>query len=189
VTDRVKPHDHDGNDVSGESRFIKIFKRQIIDLAALDHGGLAGLADDDHPQYLLHSEVADDTEPNSRTFTNAGYLDLDALTGGAGTITAVAVSVATGTRALVMFSAEASQDTGGGFVQLSYRVSGATTVASSDVWSSFFQAPAANTGASLNRTRVHTGLTAGTNVFELQAKNPGAGISGISRLDLVVIPL
>lgn len=46
MTARTPPHEHDGDEVSGLARLIKIFKRQIIDLAHIDdtaiHDDVAG---------------------------------------------------------------------------------------------------------------------------------------------------
>jgi hypothetical protein len=135
------------------------------------------------------ASATSDTESGSRTFTNTGYLDLDALTGGAGSITAVSVSVATGTSAIVMFAAEAFVNTSGAQIFVSYRISNATTVAASDNWSGMFQPSAASgTGVTVGRTRRHTGLTVGTNDFEAQARVT-AGTGTIQRIDLAVWPL
>ena len=133
-------------------------------------------------------EVADDSEANGRTFTNTSYLDLDALTGGAGTITAVSASVVTGTRALVMFSAEVGNDTVGQGTKISYKISGATTVAADDTWYAFHNTATGAGESVVGRSLVHGGLTPGTNVFEVQAK-VSANTGTISKVYLVVIPL
>lgn len=133
-------------------------------------------------------EVWSDTEAGGRTFTNTGYLDLDALTGGAGTSTAVLASVATGTRALVTINAELANDTDAAFTLLSYRISGATTLAASDTWSAYYKASAAGASGVVSRSRVHTGLTAGTNEFEVQARVL-SGTGTVQKIDLVVVPL
>lgn len=133
-------------------------------------------------------EAVTDTEPNSRTFTNTSFLDLDALTGGSGTITAVAATVTTGTRALVTISAQLQNDTLNAVSLLSYRVSGATTVAASDDWSALARAAVANDATTVTRSRIHTGLTAGSNTFEVQARVTG-GTGTILRIDLTVVPL
>lgn len=134
------------------------------------------------------ASTTSDTEPNSRTFTNTGYLDLDALTGGAGSITAVSVSVDTGTAAIVCMSAELNQATAGQVTFMSYRISGATTVAASDTWAAYLHSPSASVGGTPTRVRRHTGLNAGTNVFEVQARVSG-GTGTIAKIDLTVTPL
>lgn len=132
--------------------------------------------------------VVSDTEPNSRTFTNTGYLDLDALTGGAGSITSVAATVVTGTRALVMMTTQLANTLANNWTGISYRVSGATTVVASDAWLTAFLSDVNGSFGTVSRTRIHTGLTAGTNTFTVQAKVGGA-TGDISRTDLVVVPL
>ena len=123
-------------------------------------------------------EAASDTEPNSRTFTNAGYLDLDALTGGAGSIAAVSASVVSGTRLLIIITAQLGPE-----ALISYRISGDTTVAASDDWCAY----SGSTLITTSRSRIHT-VTAGTNVVEMVAK-VASGTGTILRADLVVIPL
>ena len=129
-------------------------------------------------------EVASDNDmANSRTFTNTGYLDLDALTGGAGAIDAISASVVTGTRALVMFNAIVNNTAG--FSIVSYRVSGATTIASNDFYSA---QSALTTNHTVSRSRVQGALTPGTNDFEVQAR-VSAGTGSILGVELIVIPL
>lgn len=108
------------------------------------------------------------------TFTNTSYLDLDALTGGSTTLTPVAVTVTTGTVAVVHMSCQLQHSTVAGRVNLSYRVSGATTTAASDLWAIRFQAASANHVYVLGNTTYQTGMTAGSNTFELQAQTSGA---------------
>lgn len=121
---------------------------------------------------------------DSRTFTNTGFLDLDALTGGAGTIAAVSVSIATGDTALVTVSAATIQGSGGN-AYLSYKVSGASTIAA-DVSARTLRALSIGLGAS--RTDLLTGLTPGTNVFELQAMVTG-GTGTLTVPELIVQPI
>jgi len=123
-------------------------------------------------------EAASDTEPNSRTFTNTSYLDLDALTGGAGSITAVSASVVSGTRLLIIITAQLGPE-----ALVSYRISGDTTVAAEDTWCAY----SGSTLITTSRSRIHT-VTAGTNVVEVVARAL-SGTPTITRADLVVIPL
>ena len=130
------------------------------------------------PLGLRGIEIASDTEPNSRTFTNTGYLDLDALTGGAGSITAVSASVVSGTRLLIIITAQLGPE-----ALVSYRISGDTTVAAEDTWCAY----SGSTLITTSRSRIHT-VTAGTNVVEVVARAL-SGTPTITRADLVVIPL
>ena len=117
---------------------------------------------------------------DDRTFTNTSYADLDALTGGAGTISAVAVTVTTGT--LVTVTVSGTMSTTGGTVVLSYRISGATTLAAAT------PNGARQTGTGLvscSFTDVQT-ITAGVNVFELQAVVVGAFTGRLIAPTLVV---
>lgn len=134
-------------------------------------------------------EVGADDEGGNRTFTNTSYLDLDALTGGAGSISAVRTSAVTGPRALAIWGGVLGMDTVGQATHLSCRVSGATTIAASDVWSTFFWKASAS-AATQRCTQMHvfTGLTPGTNDFELQAY-VSANTGDIKYVDLAVIPL
>lgn len=120
-------------------------------------------------------------------FTNTSYLDLDAVTGGTPG-SAISVSVATGTKALVMFRAKLTNDTGGGITILAYRVSGASTVSASDIDALFYESSAANDTISVGTFDFATSLTAGTNVFELQARVT-AGTGKLQRTELFVLPL
>lgn len=118
-------------------------------------------------------------------YTNTSYADLDALTT-APFAAPVAVTVTTGTSALVMLSAARhSQDTSGtGFV--GYRVSGASTIAAADDWA--LRAAGAVGIRSGTFQHVVTGLTPGVNVFEMQARVT-ANAGNLSNPVLTVIPL
>ena len=112
----------------------------------------------------MATSITADPDTGDRTFTNTGYLDLDALTGGAGSLGAVIVTVTTGTTALVCISGTLNNS--GGTTHLGYRVSGATTIAAADNESI---RTSATTNSTLAMMRPVT-LTAGVNVFELQGK-------------------
>lgn len=127
-------------------------------------------------------------EDNSRTFTNTGYLDLDALTGGAGTIGAVAVTVTTGVAAIIALGARLANNTAGDLVALTYRVSGATTINASDTNCASYTSYTANAAGSQSKVLYEAGLTPGSNTFELQARVTG-GTGTISRIHLVVMPV
>jgi hypothetical protein len=120
---------------------------------------------------------------DTRTFTNASFLDLDALTGGAGTVAAVIVSVTTETSAIVVVSAN-NLSASAGSASLTYRVSGATTIAA--VAGNALRAVGI-VGAS--KVDYLSGLTPGVNVFELQASVSGGGTGTVSFPELIVIPI
>ena len=97
----------------------------------------------------------------------------------------VEVTVTTGTVALVLFKAELANDTGGQLTYLSYSVSSATTVAASDGHMIRYESGAANDRAFFGGFNLHTGLTAGSNVFTLEAK-VSANTGTITRPEIAV---
>ena len=118
-------------------------------------------------------------------FTNTAYADLDALTTDPFASPAI-VSVLTQTSAIVIISLSYVIQNTAGDCWFSYRISGATTVASSDNW-----AIRASSAASQSaRTFVHhrTGMTVGTNTFEMQARVT-ANNANAGRPSIHVIPL
>lgn len=142
----------------------------LFDLGLLDYAGAMDANDD----------------AGTRTFTNTSFLDLDALTGGAGTINAVAVSATTDTRVLVIVSAASISTNGTGTASLGFRISGATTTAASSTQALRTSGVAALLiGAS---RCMMTTVTAGLNTFELQA-TVSAGTGTVTSPELIVIPL
>ena len=117
-------------------------------------------------------------------FTNTAYADLDALTA-APFSNAVSVSVVTGTEALVIVSVVRITQVTSGTCFLSYRVSGATTLAADDDFG--LRCSIITSVQSMSVIQVRTGLTAGTNVFELQARVT-ANSANMSNPSIVVIP-
>lgn len=118
----------------------------------------------------------------SATTTSTGYVNT--LTGDA---TAISVTLATGTTALVQFS---SQNYNSAIARnyIAVAVSGATTVAAADADSA--NATTAGAGSaytiSLHRAWVITGLTAGTNTFTLNYRNNGGTSTFNFGRDLIV---
>lgn len=95
------------------------------------------------------------------------WYDLDH--GAWATGTSVTRTVTTGTSALVHLGARyVRHPTAGAQVDLSYRVSGATTVAVNIRWGTKSESSAASDFQSPGRSFYHTGLTAGSNTFTLQ---------------------
>jgi len=122
---------------------------------------------------------------DSRTFTNTGFLDLDVLTGGAGTVGAVIVPVSTGVAAKVTMTARLANTGIGGITFLGVRVSGATTVVANDGHALMFESGAAADIFQGSFTYVIEGLSTGVNTFELQARCT-AGTSTLARPYLIV---
>ena len=98
----------------------------------------------------------------------------------------IEVTVTTGTEALVLFKADLSNNTGGSQCRLSYSVSGATTVAASDLRSVFYESSNAGDGATLSGFDLAIGLTAGSNVFTLEGR-VSADTGTIARPEIAVI--
>lgn len=118
-------------------------------------------------------------------FTNTSYADMDALT--TDTLNApVAVTVDTMTTAIVIVSCRTIVQATSGNAFMSYRVSGASTIASDDDFSVFATTAANNASRTFAHTR--TGLTAGSNVFEVQAR-VSANSATIQSPGIIVIPL
>jgi len=139
-------------------------------------------------QPLAYDQMSSGLDTATATYTNTSYLDLDGLTGGTPLGAGVITTVTTGTRALVIISGELWDDTANAEVFLSFRVSGATTVASADSSSLYHRgAGAANDRMGASSVHVVT-LTAGVNTFELQARAT-AGTASLRRSRLQVVPL
>jgi hypothetical protein len=121
----------------------------------------------------------------SNTTTSSSFVDFDAFDPVG---TAVTVTLTTGTRALIWFGARGlSTTTAGANVQLSYRVSGATTTASSIAWEIFHESGAANDTDGFGRAHLAT-LTAGSNTFTVQALT-SAGTATILYPYIIVMAL
>lgn len=128
--------------------------------------------------------VAQSVLGTSRTFTNSTFLDLDALTGGAGSMAAVAVTVTTGTLVKVTVGCQFANTTAAAFGSLSYRISGATTLAASHNWAFVAESAAANADIGASRVSWQT-VTAGVNTFECQALT-STGTQTINNVQLIV---
>lgn len=136
---------------------------------------------------LLHlGEPAGLTVDDTVTgFTNTSYADMDALT--TDTLNAPVVTTAdTLTTALVLISCRTIVQATSGNAFMSYRVSGASTIASDDDFSVFATTAANNASRTFAHTR--TGLTAGANTFEVQAR-VSANSATIQSPGIIVIPL
>lgn len=129
------------------------------------------------PRTPAEAEVA-----TAQTTTSNTYTDL--ATAGP------AVTVTTGTMALVMISCTSLNDTIDGFANMSVDISGATTVAASDNNAVGFQNGKASMDYSASWGKLFTGLTAGSNVFTAKYTRSSAavGTATFSRRYISVIP-
>lgn len=106
------------------------------------------------------------------TYTAAGafpltFTDLNSALWSSGTT--VAVTLTTGSMALVWFGNRHSQHpTLGSNVQLSYRVSGASTIAASTSFGTLAESDPAGTFSQSGRAHLVSSLTPGSNTFTLQ---------------------
>jgi hypothetical protein len=119
------------------------------------------------------------TVATSQTTTSATYTDL-ATTG-------PAVTVTTGTKAIVWFGAEMSHSSNAE-TSCSVAVSSATTVAASDNWRCM---QSGTTSGNANRFLVchlFTNLTAGSNVFTMKYRTASGTATFVNR-DIIVLPL
>jgi hypothetical protein len=94
------------------------------------------------------------------------------------------VTLVTGTAAMISFGASINSPSGQQ-CQLSFAVSGATTLAASDTNSTFGGGVTGGLSGSLSRTMVISGLTPGTNTFMLKYNTSG-GTGGFRNRDIAV---
>lgn len=119
----------------------------------------------------------------SETTSNAAYVDL--------TTPGPAVTMVTGSQALVTLSAQFQNGTANGSSAMSVAVSGATTIAASDTVAIWFSGGAATNVlfARFGDTFIVTGLTPGANIFTAKYKCPGGtGFANFVNRRIVVQP-
>lgn len=116
------------------------------------------------------------TTNTSGTTTSASYTTT--LTSGG---TNPAVSLVTGTQALVSLSVTFNPSTAPSTCAMSFNVSGATTLAAADAQGIPMNAQAATRDQPIARTFVITGLTAGTNTFTLNYKTSAGTLTALAR--------
>ena len=120
----------------------------------------------------------------TNTLTSTAY---DDLSGGSNALPAVTAT--TSTVALVFYGAQYVQNSSAGnTVNITYSVSGASTVAAGDGRATTTESGSASDLHTLSRVYLETGLTAGSNTFQTEAKVSG-GTGTIGRPWIVVIPL
>ena len=108
---------------------------------------------------------ATDFVSTNQTTTSTSYTGL---------ATASSVTVTTGTKALVMLTCELEMTSTSDRAFMSYAVSGATTIASSDAFALNMKIAAAQTIDAHSYAYIVTGLTAGSNTFTTQFRS-GSG--------------
>lgn len=112
------------------------------------------------------------------TTTTASYGDL--------TTVGPAVTVTTGTHAIVMISFQGSNNTGSDGCLMSFAISGATTLAAADNNSACVISTSTNSGSTIITL---SGLTAGSNTFTAKYKALTGGTASFMRRNITVIPL
>jgi hypothetical protein len=106
-----------------------------------------------------------------------------------GLTTALSTTVTTGTRALVIISAEIELAATSSRGYMSYAVSGATTIASSDAFSINIKTNADQTIDAHSYAYIVTGLTAGSNTFTTQYKSGQGNIIYFANRRISVIDM
>lgn len=91
------------------------------------------------------------------------------------------------TMALVLFSAQASNDNANYGSYASVAVSGATTVAANDDWCLTVDGQPASQPMRVAMAHLFTGLNAGSHTFTMQYKRGGAGTATFTRRSLAVL--
>ncbi len=129
--------------------------------------------------------IATDADTGSNTETTTTYEPLGPGMGW-GFAGEIEVTVTTGTIALVLFKARLSNTTAGSLTIMSYSVSGATTVSALDTHAILYETSVANDTAEFGGFDLRTGLTAGSNVFTLEAR-VNANTGTVDNPELAVI--
>jgi hypothetical protein len=119
------------------------------------------------------------SDTTARTTSSTSYAT---LTG------APSVTLQTGTKALITVSGMMSQNGTAGYVYIGCVVSGASTIVSSDTKAAGIYWGSGDLGndKTTSFTYLETGLTAGSNVFTLQVKSPGATLT-VKQKSLTVV--
>lgn len=99
-----------------------------------------------------------------------------------------AVTVTTGTIALVWFAAAMANSTGDAQCNASVAVSGASSVAANDVWALTSDGVTAGNYIRYGTMHAFTGLTAGSNTFTMKYR-AGSSTANYQRREILVLPL
>jgi len=104
--------------------------------------------------------------------------------------TALAVTLTTGTKALIIFGANVNNNGSEIPSYMSVAVSGATTLASSDNYSlQLFTSSSNRPKFGASRAVLLTGLTAGSNTFSTQYKTGSSGTAGFEQRNIMVVDM
>jgi hypothetical protein len=122
------------------------------------------------------------TSGASTTSSNGTYVDLAA---GAAPV----VTVTTGVSVITSHGANMQNGTGGGNTNMSFGITGATTLAADDSKACRFQSPANNDSSRATTTHFTPGLTSGSNTFTAKYKSTTGGVQTYAERHLLVIPL
>jgi len=118
----------------------------------------------------------------TETTTSTSYVDL--------TTSGPQVTSTTGTQAIVVITSGMSQNTAGGYCNVSVAVSGATTIAAGTNGVLNFRSGATNQQLVCSHVYLSTGLTSGSNTFKLQYNaGSGGGTATFFSRAISVIPL
>jgi hypothetical protein len=122
------------------------------------------------------------TTATSETRTSATYGD---LSGGA---TGPAVTVTTGTAALVMWTVSHSNGSASIDTWSSVAISGATTLSASDAWGTRMDGVAAGNANRFGMAHLFTSLTAGSNTFTVKYRSSSGTATYVNR-HIIAVPL
>lgn len=125
--------------------------------------------------------------PTGDTYTGGGT-DTTNSTSYTGLTGGPTFTVATGTKAIVMHGCALTNDGAGGRSLASYSIGGATTVAANDTWALSHDISAAGRIVKASTVYMHTGLTAGSNIFTFAAR-VGANTGTFTLRSMTVFPL
>lgn len=118
----------------------------------------------------------------AQTTTSTTYTDLATV--------GPTVTLTTGTKALIMFGADHGNNTANHAAWTSVAVSGATTLAASDAWSTLLVVSGISVPfLTVSRVYLLTGLTAGSNTFTVKYKSETGSTSSFVRRSLVVLDM
>jgi hypothetical protein len=147
----------------------------------------AKLANNSVTPSKLSTGAANASVVTSESTTSTLYTDLTTTTD------TVTVSIGINGMALVVINSFMQNSVANAFCYLGFSISGASTVAASDTFSTNLQAYAANANERRGTTFLITGLTAGSNTFKLKYRvdsgGSGSGTGIFSDRKISVIPL
>ena len=161
----------DGADL-GEDLALAIEATVQAEVAALD-----AASDAAHAALTAQITPSVATVATSQTTTSTSYADLATV--------GPAVTVTTGTRALVIVTCRMRNNTGVNLNRMSFGVTGATTSVADDTRALEHEG---NTWQRASTVHMMTGLTAGSNTFTAKYKT-AAGTAVFEDRQIIVIPL